>query len=36
MLDAFFKPRAVAIIGASRERGKVGFSIQDSAGRSIR
>ena len=29
MLDAFFRPRAVAIIGASRERGKVGFSIVD-------
>ena len=29
MLDAFFRPRAVAIIGASRERGKVGFSILD-------
>src|SRR5512135_2762405 len=29
MLDGFFKPRAVAIIGASREEGKVGFSIVD-------
>jgi len=27
MLDGFFKPKAVAVIGASREEGKVGFSI---------
>jgi acetyltransferase len=29
MLDGFFKPNAVAVIGASREEGKVGFSIVD-------
>ncbi len=29
MLDGFFKPSAVAVIGASREEGKVGFSIVD-------
>ncbi len=29
MLDEFFKPNAVAVIGASREEGKVGFSIVD-------
>ena len=29
MLNGFFKPSAVAIIGASREEGKVGFSIVD-------
>jgi acetyl coenzyme A synthetase (ADP forming)-like protein len=29
MLDGFFKPNAVTIIGASREEGKVGFSIVD-------
>ena len=27
MLDGFFKPKAVAVVGASREEGKVGFSI---------
>lgn len=27
MLDGFFKPNAVVVIGASREEGKVGFSI---------
>ena len=27
MLDSFFKPRSVAVIGASREQGKIGFSI---------
>jgi acetyl coenzyme A synthetase (ADP forming)-like protein len=27
MLDGFFKPKAVAVIGASRDEGKVGFSI---------
>jgi acetyltransferase len=27
MLDGFFKPKAVAVIGASREEGKVGYSI---------
>ncbi len=27
MLDGFFKPKAVTVIGASREEGKVGFSI---------
>ncbi len=26
-LDAFFNPKSVAVIGASKERGKVGFSI---------
>jgi len=29
MLDGFFKPKAVAVIGASREEGKVGYSIVD-------
>lgn len=29
MLDGFFKPNTVAVIGASREEGKVGFSIVD-------
>ena len=29
MLDGFFKPHAVTVIGASREEGKVGFSIVD-------
>ncbi|HWU36916.1 MAG TPA: CoA-binding protein, partial [Candidatus Acidoferrum sp.] len=29
MLDEFFKPNAVTVIGASREEGKVGFSIVD-------
>jgi acetyltransferase len=29
MLDGFFKPSAVAVIGASREEGKVGYSIVD-------
>ena len=29
MLDGFFKPHAVVVIGASREEGKVGFSIVD-------
>jgi len=29
MLDGFFKPNAVVVIGASREEGKVGFSIVD-------
>jgi acetyltransferase len=29
MLDTFFKPNAVVVIGASREEGKVGFSIVD-------
>jgi len=29
MLDGFFKPNAVTVIGASREEGKVGFSIVD-------
>jgi len=27
MLEGFFKPKAVAVVGASREEGKVGFSI---------
>jgi acetate---CoA ligase (ADP-forming) len=27
MLDGFFKPKAVAVVGASRDEGKVGFSI---------
>ncbi|MCJ7771091.1 CoA-binding protein, partial [Candidatus Bathyarchaeota archaeon] len=27
MLDAFFKPSSVAVIGASRESGKVGHEI---------
>lgn len=27
MLDGFFKPKAVAVVGASREEGKVGYSI---------
>lgn len=27
MLDGFFKPKAIAVVGASREEGKVGFSI---------
>ncbi|HSB69626.1 MAG TPA: acetate--CoA ligase family protein [Candidatus Methylomirabilis sp.] len=27
MFDAFFKPKAVAVVGASREEGKVGYSI---------
>lgn len=29
MLDNFFKPGSVAIVGASREKGKIGFSIID-------
>lgn len=29
ILDGFFKPSAVTVIGASREEGKVGFSIVD-------
>ncbi len=29
MLDGFFKPNAVVVIGASREEGKVGYSIVD-------
>ena len=29
-LDGFFKPKSIAVIGAAREPGKVGYSILDS------